>query len=88
MPKLRDYACACGTRFEYLHMAADNVATCPDCARVAEDRDEVLGGRLFTTIVPMSRSSLKNKAGYVHTHGDRPAEKISVAVPRSSGDGT
>ena len=36
---------------------------------------------MFNTIVPMYRGSLKQKAGYVHTHADRPAEKGLVAVP-------
>lgn len=35
----------------------------------------------FGTIIPMYKGSLRQKAGYVHTHGDRPAEKNSVAVP-------
>lgn len=81
MPTLRGYACACGARFEHLHMASDEAAACPQCGRLAEERDELLGGKTFNTIVPMHRGSLKRKAGYVHTHADRPAEKGSVAVP-------
>lgn len=61
-------------------MTADDVALCPACSRVATADDMVMGGRPLHVIVPMSRTSLKNKAGYVHTHGDRPAEKRSVAV--------
>lgn len=61
-------------------MTADEPAPCPACGRVATIKDEVMGGRPLHVIVPMSRTSLKNKAGYVHTHGDRPAEKGSVAV--------
>ncbi len=83
MPKIREYVCACGERFEHMHMPEDNVARCPECRREATEQDEVLGGVPFGTIVPMHRTSLKNKAGYVHTHGDRPAEKGSVAVPRT-----
>lgn len=64
-------------------MTEDEPATCPSCTRVATGDDEILGGVPFNTIVPMHRSSLKNKAGYVHTHGDRPAEKGSVAVTGS-----
>lgn len=85
MPKLREYVCTCGNRFEYTHMNADDVATCT-CGRVMTTDDERLGGVPFGTIVPMHRTSLKNKAGYVHTHGDRPAEKVSVSVPRNKGD--
>lgn len=58
--------------------------TCPGCGAQVNAGDERFGGVPFGTIVPMHRSSLKNKAGYVHTHGDRPAEKGSVAVPRKA----
>jgi hypothetical protein len=80
VPKIRGYSCDCGTQFEHMFMTADEVATCPSCGNPVTDDDELLGGHSCTTIVPMSRTSLKNKAGYVHTHGDRPAEKGSVSV--------
>jgi len=86
VPKIREFSCDCGTRFEHLFMAADEVALCPSCHAPVTDADELLGGKSCTTIVPMSRTSLKNKAGYVHTHADRPAEKGSVSVPRNKGD--
>lgn len=62
-------------------MGPEDAARC-DCGRVMTSDDERLGGVVCQTIVPMHRTSLKNKAGYVHTHGDRPAEKSYVAVPR------
>ena len=86
MPKIREYACECGERFEHMHMCEEEEAPCPSCQRVATKDDEILGGKPFHVIVPMHRSSLKNKAGYVHTHGDRPAEKGSVAVTGNKGD--
>ena len=86
MPKIRDYLCPCGNRFEYMHMDATDIAACPVCGRCATECDEMMGGRLFSTIVPMYPGSLKQKAGYVHTHADRPAEKGSVAVPRNKGE--
>ena len=86
MPKIREYVCDCGNRFEYMHMTEEDLAACPACRQPVSSKDEMLGGHSCTTIVPMSRTSLKNKAGYVHTHGDRPAEKGSVAVPRNKGD--
>ena len=67
-------------------MNAEDLAACPACTRVMTPADEMLGGKSCKVIVPMSNTSLKNKAGYVHTHGDRPAEKGSVAVPRNKGD--
>lgn len=80
---LRDYTCNCGNRFEYTHTNEEDVASCPACMRVVTDADEMLGGKSCKVIVPMSRTSLKNKAGHVHTHGDRPAEKGSVAITGS-----
>ena len=67
-------------------MTVDDLASCPSCKEPVTSNDELLGGKSCTTIVVMSRTSLKNKAGFVHTHGDRPAEKISVSVPRNKGD--
>lgn len=85
MPKLRDYACACGTRFEFLQMA-DEPVHCPTCDDTQYDEDIVVGcSKPFSTIIPMHRTSLKQKAGYVHTHADRPAERGSVAVPSTGG---
>jgi hypothetical protein len=69
-----------------MHMTEEDLATCPSCNAPVTSADEMLGGHSCTTIVPMSRTSLKNKAGYVHSHGDKPAEKGSVAVPRNMGD--
>jgi len=80
---LRGYRCECGTEFEHSHAPDDDVARCPSCARIATSDDEILGGRVFGTIVPMYKGSLKHKAGWQHTHADRPAEKGSVAVPRT-----
>lgn len=81
MAILRGYLCNCGENFEHTNYPDDPVPVCPACQRVATEKDQVMGGNLFSTIVPMSRSSLKHKAGFVHSHADRPAEKKSVAVP-------
>jgi hypothetical protein len=77
---LREYACTCGVRFEHTHRPEADVASCPFCGRIATENDEILGGRLHTVTIPSYRGSLKQKAGHVHTHGDRPAEKGSVSV--------
>lgn len=84
MPKIWDYDCTCGVRFEALTMSNDEVVECPECKSTDVHRVEA-GGVPFNTIVPMHRTSLRSKAGYVHTHGDRPAEKGSVAVPGNKG---
>lgn len=82
MPKMRDYACRCGRRFEFLHHPSDETATCPECGQSMTEQDAVTSAAApFDTIIPMYKGSLKQKAGYVHTHGNRPAEKNAVAVP-------
>ena len=85
MPKLQDYRCrTCTTHFEYLHQTPEDMQVCPVCG--SNEADLQLGGRQLTTIVPAYPGCKKVRAGYVHTHGDRPAEKISVSVPRSIGE--
>lgn len=82
MRKFWDYDCECGERFE-VFVEDDEEVVCSKCSSRAVTR--TLGGRVFETIIPMHRTSLKSKAGYVHTHGDRPAERGSVSVPANKG---
>ncbi len=63
-----------------------DIARCAICGNTMSTDDEKLGGKSFHVIVPTHRTSKKIKAGYVHSHGDRPAEKGSVSVPRNKGD--
>jgi DNA-directed RNA polymerase subunit RPC12/RpoP len=72
MRKLWDFDCECGARFEDT-VEDDEQVACPTCGSLATER--VSGGRSFKTIVPTYPGALKNKAGYVHSHGDKPAEK-------------
>lgn len=83
MPKLQSYKCEdCDHEFEFLHHPVDEPARCPKCGSF--DAELQLGGPpLLTTIVPVYPGSKKHKAGYVHSHGDRPREKIGVSVPRT-----
>jgi putative FmdB family regulatory protein len=84
MPLLRDYACnACGNHYEFMHHPTDTPAVCPHCA--SQDATGVMGGHLVTKFVPTYPGCKRVKAGYVHSHGDRPAEKISVSVPTKVG---
>ncbi len=86
MAKMQDYACSCGNRFEFLHHPVDEVATCPECNASMSDSDRVeSASKPFHVTIPMYKGSLKQKAGYVHTHGNRPAERGSVAVPSKGG---
>lgn len=83
MPRIDDYQCPCGHRFEYMRMASDEVVRCPSCG--GTEAVAAVGAKLVNVIVPMHRRSLTQKAGFVHSHGDRPAERGSVAVPADKG---
>lgn len=81
MPKLQAYVCnSCKATYDYLSMGADDPAKCA-CGSL--DGTILPGGRTLTTIIPAYPGSKRMKAGHVHTHGDMPAERGSVAVPRS-----
>ena len=82
MPKLNEYICRqCATRFEYIHENTTDIQKCPQCE--STDSELQLGSYTLTTIIPTYRGCKRQKAGYVHSHGDRPAEKGSVSVPRT-----
>lgn len=83
MPRIDDYQCACGTRFEFNRMTPDAPVQCPTCR--GSDVETLVGSKLCTVIVPMHRRSLTQKAGFVHSHGDRPAERRFVSVPANKG---
>jgi hypothetical protein len=69
-----------------MHMTEDEIAMCAACERPVSSKDEMLGGQPFGTIVPMHRTSLRSKAGYVHNYKNVAAEKTSVQVPKTSKD--
>lgn len=83
MRKLWDYDCECGERFEAT-AADDEQVTCLTCGSC--NTTKVSGGRAFHVIVPTYPGSKRLKAGYTHTHADRPAEKNSVSVPSNKGN--
>ena len=73
---LYDYDCSEGHRFEIRSSIADkpSAPVCPECGALAKfvfTKAPVL----FTTIIPSYPGALKQKAGYVHSHGDKPATK-------------
>lgn len=81
MPKLDDFVCStCNEQFEFLKMSKEELIVCPKC----ESNEVVIspGGHLFTKIVPTTKTSKRHKAGYVHEFTNRPAEKISISVPK------
>lgn len=82
MPKLHDYDCLnCEAEFEYMSMQPDESVQCPHCGSLST-HIKPSGGHVFSTIVATSNSSKKFKAGYQHEYVNKPAEKISVSVPR------
>lgn len=83
MPRIDDYECPCGERFEFTRMTSDEPVPCPSCGGLISTA--LVGAKLIEVIVPMHRKSLTKKAGFVHSHGDRPAEKRSVSVPANKG---
>lgn len=86
VPKIQDYACPCGELFEYMSMGDADPASCPKCLQVLGPAEIRPGGHKCEIIIPMYNGSLRQKAGHVHTHGDRPAEKRYVTVPRAKGE--
>jgi hypothetical protein len=61
--------------------AVDEEQVCPSCGSPGAVRC-LTGGVTFTTIKATTNTSKRYKAGYVHKYQNRPAEKISVSVPR------
>lgn len=80
MRKMFDFSCApCGHQFEAL-VQDDEEVTCPECHEGPATR-RLSGGHQFVVIKATTLTSKKYKAGYQHSHTDRPKEKISSQVP-------
>lgn len=75
-----DYGCKNGHEFEHVCSMNDKPAElpCPEegCGLMAKGL--ITGApTLLTTIIPSYRGCKKQKAGYVHSHGDKDATKVS-----------
>lgn len=80
MRKMYDYSCKkCSLQFEAL-VEGEDAVECPNCNASPATR-RTSGGHIFTVIKATSLTSKKYKAGYQHSHTNRPKEKISVQVP-------
>lgn len=80
MIKCFDFLCpACEHVFEAF-VGEDAVVECPEC-HASPATKRLSGGHLFTVIKATTLTSKKYKAGYQHSHVDRPKEKISSQVP-------
>ena len=80
---LHDFHCeACGATSEALVRSDESEIDCPECGAPSARR-LMCAPAVFQQIVPTTKTSKKRKAGYVHSHGDRPKTpgKIQVSVP-------
>lgn len=89
MPLLQDFRCrACNEVYEFMPREADaflereaETAICPKCG--SQDAElQLNGGHQFHVIRPAHPATQQSRAGYVHKHQNRPAEKTSISVPR------
>ena len=70
-----DFECTkCHHQFEELTVIKETKSVCPECKGDAQ-RIVSIPHQLHT-IIPAYPGCKKQKAGYVHTHGNRPATKI------------
>ena len=73
---LYDFCCTkCDFEEEIICRPDEGGQKCSECGSPS-DRIWKQGPRTLTEIVPSYPGSLKQKAGYVHSHGDRPATKV------------
>jgi len=80
MLKMFDFICpVCDHKFDAL-VRDDDETECPSCHESPATR-RLSGGHQFVVIKATTLTSKKYKAGYQHSHTDRPKEKISVQVP-------
>ena len=85
MFKMFDFICpACDHQFDAL-VRDDTDVACPECHESPATK-RLSGGHLFTVIKATTLTSKKYKAGYQHSHIDRPKEKISSQVPAGPKD--
>lgn len=72
------YGCKNDHEFEHVCSMNDKPETlpCPECGEVAKGL--IMGApMLMTNVVPSYPGCKKVKAGYVHSHGDKAATKVS-----------
>jgi putative FmdB family regulatory protein len=71
-----DFKCPdCECEIDELVKNSSSTVPCPECGKKMK-RLWRRGPVTLTTIIPSYPGSLKQKAGYVHSHGDRPATKV------------
>lgn len=72
-----DYRCSyCEHTEENLLAKVDETVLCPKCQKVMDRL--ACAPHIFTTIVPTTKTSKYNKAGYQHLKKNEPATKLQV----------
>ena len=81
MPMYDMHCPNCHARFEDIAKLEDKVE-CPAChASFPCEGNHYMGiAKPFSTIVPTTATSKKYKAGYVHSHGNRPKTEGKIQV--------
>lgn len=72
--RMRDFQCKCGVMLEELVDNEVRTWTCPTCGSAME-QVWIAPPKIFSTVVPTYPGCKAQKAGYMHTHGDRPATR-------------
>lgn len=73
-----DFRCnTCNLEFDEIVLCNVNTIDCPVCGTLTAERIFITAPKLLTNIIPSYPGCKKHKAGYVHTHADRNATKIS-----------
>lgn len=76
---LYDFVCdACNAKFETIVKYGVDDAPCRECNATAKRVPS--GFALLNTIVPSYPGCKKRKAGYLHTHGNRPRTPGKIQV--------
>lgn len=71
-----DFKCnTCGLEFDDIVSCGVIVVLCPNCSNNASKIFRKAAVTL-TAIIPSYPGCLKKKAGYVHSHGDKPSKKL------------
>lgn len=85
MPMYNFHCEKCGEVFEDLVPSTVHDSECPTCHAPAMRTWVGQAPSLLNTIILDYPGSKKHKAGYVHSHGDRPATKIQSGYGGSQG---
>ena len=84
MAVLKDFRCIKCNTFEEQLVSDNSEARCSSCGGEME-RVFTTAPKQFHVIVPTHPGAKANKAGYIHSHGDKPATKIQSGYGGAQG---